>query len=362
MQSPGRLLFCFSVSLILVASGRRSAAQTLTPPPLDAPTIGVGAPHSTGSGTGAIFGVVTDTDGALVPGAKVALLDRDSRPLQTAVTGNDGHFSFRDAGPGSFTVTAVAAGMEGGSREVSLQEGELLEMPELMLRVATANTDVEVRLTREEIATEDMHVEEKQRLLGFAPNFYVTYDWQAPALTAKQKFKLAGRAIVDPASFGIVAGIAGIEQATNTFPGYRQGAAGYAKRYGSGFGDFSIGTVLGGALLPAMFHQDPRYFYKGTGSNRSRAFYALSTGFIARGDNGRWQPAYAAVLGDFASGAISNLYYPAGSRSGATLTVENGLLGVAANGVGNLVQEFFFKKITPGSRKAALPQGDSMSR
>ena len=171
-------------------------------------------------------------------------------------------------------------------------------------------------------------------------------------MTPKQKYKLAVRSIVDPATFIIVGGFAGLEQATNEFSGYRQGAAGYGKRYGAGLADTDIGAMLGGAVLPVLFHQDPRYFYKGTGTKWHRTLYALSTAVIARGDNGKWQPAYAGVLGDFASGAISNLYYPASNRNGAELTIENGFLAVAGTGVGNLLQEFVLKKISSGIKAA----------
>ena len=291
--------------------------------------------------------------GALVPGARVVLLDKATQTSRSAVTNEEGRFRFSGAAAGDYRIAVSANGLEPGAVEASLRDGELLELPDIALRVATANSDVEVRLTQEDIAEDDIRVEEKQRLVGMVPNFYVAYDWNAPPLTAKQKFKLAGRAIIDPANFVIVGGIAGLQQASNNFAGYGQGAVGYWKRYAAGFGDFSIGTALGGAVLPVIFRQDPRYFYKGTGSARSRALYALSTGFIARGDNGKWQFAYASVMGDFASGAISNLYYPASNRSDGAVAVENGFLGIAFNGLGNLVQEFVLKKVTPGSRKTA---------
>jgi hypothetical protein len=304
--------------------------------------------------TGVVSGSVTDADGDLVPGAKVTLIDDASRQQRSFVTGTDGQFKFSGVEAGQFTVGVVAKGLEPWSSQATLQDGQSLELQPIALKVATANTDVQVTLTREEMAEEDIRVEEKQRLGGVIPNFYVVYDWNAPPLTTKQKYKLAVRTIVDPVNFVIVAGIAGLEQAGNSFPGFGQGASGYAKRVGAGYGDFSIGAMLGGAVLPELFHQDPRYFYKGTGTVRSRALYALSTAVISRGDNGRWQPAYANVLGNFASGAISDLYYPAGSRNGGALIVENGLVGIAADGLGNLVQEFVLRRLTPGSKKAAV--------
>jgi hypothetical protein len=338
MRSLCALLFCFPVFLTLLADAQQTAgpAALSTAATLD---------------SGAITGTVTDAAGALVPGARVVIVEKSTKRRRTAITAADGRFKFPGVEAGTFTLSVTADGLQPTAMDILLQDGELLEVPDIALRVGTANTDVEVRLTREEIAEEDMHAAEKQRLAGFVPNFYVVYDWTAPPLSTKQKFKLAARTIVDPANFVIVGGIAGVEQAETAFAGYGQGAAGYAKRYGAGFSDFSIGTVLGGAILPVLFRQDPRYFYKGSGSNRSRARYALSTGVIARGDNGKWEPAYAAVLGDFGSGALSNLYYPAGSRNGVSTTLENGFVGIAVNSLGNLIQEFFFKRITSSSNK-----------
>lgn len=301
-----------------------------------------------------LSGMVTDGDGALVPGAVVTLQMDESAQERSCVTGADGHFSFHGIGVGEFRLTISAKGMEGAQREGRLNEDESLELPAITLRVAGMTTQVEVSsLTEQELAETQMKAEEQQRLGGLIPNFYVTYDWKAAALTPKQKFRLAGRALVDPATFVIVGGFAGIEQASNEFSGYGGGWAGYGKRYGAGLADTSIGGLLGGAVLPVLFHQDPRYFYKGTGSVWSRAKYALSTAVIARGDNGRWQPAYAGVLGDFASGAISNLYYPASDRNGAGLTLENGALSVAFDGVGNLLQEFLLRKISSGATSSA---------
>ena len=195
-----------------------------------------------------------------------------------------------------------------------------------------------------------MHQEETQRLAGVLPNFYVVYDWHAPPLTAGQKYRLALRAAVDPTNFGLAAIFAGVEQADNSFAGYGQGAAGYGKRYGATMADGTVGTILGGAFFPALLRQDPRYFYKGTGSIVSRALYAVSTAVICRGDNGKWQPNYSSVLGDIATGAISNTYYPEANRNGVATTIEIGVLNAVEDGVGNLLQEFVFKHITPGTK------------
>jgi hypothetical protein len=139
--------------------------------------------------------------------------------------------------------------------------------------------------------------------------------------------------------------VAGAEQAKNIFPGYGQGAQGYAKRYGAAYADDVLGRVIGSAVLPSLFHQDPRYFYKGSGSVRSRISYAISRAVITRGDNGHVQPNYSHVLGSFAAGGISNLYHPAGDR-GVSLTLSNGLIETAGSAVDNLLREFLLRKIT----------------
>jgi len=105
--------------------------------------------------------------------------------------------------------------------------------------------------------------------------------------------------------------------------------------------------MIGGAILPSLLKQDPRYFYKGTGSTRSRFFYAIATTVICKGDNGHWQPNYSGLSASLASGGISNLYYPSADRNGVSLTFENSGIGLASGAVENLFQEFVVRKLTP---------------
>ena len=83
----------------------------------------------------------------------------------------------------------------------------------------------------------------------------------------------------------LIGGIAGVQQATINFSGYGQGAQGYGKRYGADYADLLTGTFIGSAILPSLLKQDPRYFYKGTGSTRSRILYAIANAVICKGDN-----------------------------------------------------------------------------
>jgi hypothetical protein len=297
---------------------------------------------------GSISGTVVDQNGNFVVAALVNLI-RDGSPQQV-VSDTEGHFVLQAVAPGPFQLSVVAEGFASQQRTGVLHPGESLDLLDVSLPVASATTEVQVRVTNNEIAEEQLKVQETQRVLGVIPNFYVTYNPDALPLSTKQKFELAWKTSVDPVTLAASGAIAGVEQANNSYRGYGQGTEGYAKRYGASFADSFVGVMVGGAILPALLKQDPRYFYKGTGSKRSRVLYALANAVICKGDNGRWQPDYSGILGSLASGGISNLYYPASSRNGAWLTFENTFIGIGGSGIGNIFQEFVVRKLTPHSR------------
>ena len=295
--------------------------------------------------SGSISGTIVDPTGGAVAGARVRLSRGDQSPDQEVVSGDDGQFSFADVAPGPFQLTITSAGFATQSSSGILQSGESYTVPQIALALATAVAEVRVVPTRIEVAEDQIKAQEKQRVLGVVPNFYVTYDHNAVPLSPKQKFELAWKTTIDPVSFGLTGAIAGIQQAQNDFSGYGQGAQGYGKRYGASYANFVAGTYIGGAILPSLLKQDPRYFYKGTGSKRSRILYAIANSVICKGDNGHWQANYSSIVGSLAAGGISNLYYPDEDR-GAELTFENTLIGIGESAAVNLLQEFVIRKLT----------------
>jgi Carboxypeptidase regulatory-like domain len=297
--------------------------------------------------SGSISGTVVDQSGAVVAGAQVTLTGEDQSLNQRALSGDDGQFSFANIAPGPFQLAIMSEGFATQTFSGILRSAEIYIVPQIALAVAAAVTEVKVRLSRTEVAEEQIKVEEKQRVLGVIPNVYVSYVPNAVSLTSKQKFELAWKTIVDPVTFVLLGGIAGVEQARNDLSGYGQGAQGYAKRYGANYADLVTGTFIGSAILPSLLKQDPRYFYKGSGSKRSRILYAIANSVICKGDNGRWQANYSNILGNLAAGGISNFYYPANDRNGAGLTFENAAIGIGASAVANLFQEFLIRKLTP---------------
>jgi hypothetical protein len=294
-----------------------------------------------------ISGTVLDVNSGMVSGAQVTLLALDHPASRTALSDDQGRFSFSDLAPGKFKLTVTSNGLEPyASSEIVLYAGEKLIVPEFRLSPAATTTNVQVSVTQTEIATEQLKAQEQQRVLGIFPNFYSSYIWDAAPLSTPQKYQLAVRSLVDPFSFVGTGVFAAGEQWQNTFPGYGHGAQGYAKRYGAAYADEALSRMIGSAILPSLLHQDPRYFYRGTGTKKTRALYAISQAIITRGDNGKMQPNYSYVLGSFAAGGLSNLYHPAGDR-GVGLTIGNGFLNVATHALDNLAREFLFRKLTP---------------
>lgn len=293
---------------------------------------------------GIIRGTIVDKDGALVANAKIVLEPAGAAFIES-LSDNGGNFNFTGVPPGPFKLSFTASGFATQTSSGVLQAGEDHVVPPIQLVVATT-VEVEVHETQVEVAEEQIHVEEKQRLFGVVPNFYVTYIPNAAPLDTRQKFQLGWKSLIDPVTFGLAGFFAGIEQANNTYSGYGQGAQGYGKRLGATYADFVTGTIIGSAILPALLKQDPRYFYKGTGSRKSRFFYAVANAVICKGDNGRWQPNYSNMLGTLAAGGISNAYYPASSR-GVGLTFENALIGIAGSAGASVFQEFFSRRLTP---------------
>ena len=299
---------------------------------------------------GSITGTVTDPKGAPLVGAKVSLTREDRSLGPDVMTGDDGRFTFASVTPGPFQVTISGEGFAAQTASGVLRSNENYQVPDVALAVATAVTEIRVELTTVEIAQEQIKEQEKQRVLGVIPNFYVSYVPNAAPLSPKQKFSLAWKSTIDPVSFGVTAVITGVQQGNDDFKGYGQGAQGYFKRYGANYADLAISTFIGGAIFPSILKQDPRYFYKGTGGWKNRAMYAIAMAVMCKGDNGKWQPNYSAIAGSFAAGGISNLYYPSSDRGG-TLIVENTLIGFGASAGANLLQEFVMKKLTPNLPK-----------
>jgi hypothetical protein len=302
-------------------------------------------------GAGTISGTVLDTNRDVVQGAKVAAAGQSGSAIRILESGSNGQFAFAELPADIYQLTVTAPGMNSFTSSVISVHGGETRLVSVTLSVFGGTSSVTVSGNKAQLAEEQVQIAVRQRLGGIFPNFYSSYDWNAPPLGAKQKFQLSFRSIIDPVPLFTAAAWAGVQQYRNTFPGYGGGIEGYGKRYGANLADNVTGILLSRGVYPSIFHQDPRYFYKGTGSIRSRILYAISAAVIARGDDGRWKPNYSEVLGTFSAAGISNLYYPASDR-GASLVLFNSLSGTGQSALKNLLREFVFKGLS-----SRLPRG-----
>ena len=300
--------------------------------------------------TGHITGTVSDVNNDVLSGATVVLEGPGLKGPRKVVSDDNGFFEFEQLDPGTYHITIMAEEFaDWSSPDLILSSGQYLILPASKLLIAKAVTAVNVSDSSVEVATEQVKVEETQRVFGIIPNFYVVYEPNPAPLTTKLKFQLALKTSSDAATVVGIGVLAGINQAGDT-PDYVQGAKGYAQRYGAAAADGFSDIMIGGAILPSLLHQDPRYYYQGTGSNKSRAFHALSSPFVCKGDNGKLQPNYSSIGGDLGSAALSNTYYPASNR-GAGLVFQNFLITTGERMLSTVLQEFVLHRLTPNREK-----------
>jgi hypothetical protein len=300
--------------------------------------------------TGHITGTVSDVNNDVLSGATVVLEGPSLKDPRKVLSDDNGFFEFVQLDPGTYHITIMAEEFaDWSSPDLILSSGQYLILPASKLLIAKAVTAVNVSDSSVEVATEQVTVEETQRVFGIIPNFYVVYEPNPAPLTTKLKFQLALKTSSDAATVVGIGVLAGINQAGDT-PDYVQGAKGYAQRYGAAAADGFSDIMIGGAILPSLLHQDPRYYYQGTGSNKSRAFHALSSPFVCKGDNGKLQPNYSSIGGDLGSAALSNTYYPESNR-GAGLVFQNFLITTGERMLSTVLQEFVLHRLTPNREK-----------
>jgi Carboxypeptidase regulatory-like domain len=297
-----------------------------------------------------IQGTVFDEGGGTVAKAAVTLTNIDTAETRTTESDSVGNYSFSALPAGAFTLLISAQAFNSFiDQRITVASNQTLQLPDITLRLAAVSSNTEVAASKQEVAEAQMQSELKQRLLGFLPNYYVVYFKDPAPLDASQKMRLALRLAVDPVTFGMAAVQAANETNSKDYVAYGTGAEGFAKRYAAAYADGFIGTMIGSGLLHVALRQDPRYYYKGTGSVRARVLYALSWSFRCKGDNGKWQITYSSLLGDIASSSLSGLYDPKGTSS--SQTVKYTMLSVASRSVNALLEEFLFKPMTTHSNE-----------
>ncbi len=298
---------------------------------------------------GSIRGTVLDTSDDPIPGATV-VLQLPAGDHFTSVTKDDGSFEFQNVTPGSaYQIAVTTEGFADWKSSVTVEPGQDKTLGPVQLRVLAAERKVTVSYSSKQVAAQQLKVEEHQRVLGFIPNMFVTYEPHPEPLTAKMKFHLTYKGLTHPTFSGFEALWAGVEQAAGT-PSYQLGAKGYGERFGANLASGASESLFGNAILPSLLHQDPRYFYRGSGTKGSRAWHAIAAPFVCQGDNGKSQPNYSQWGGSLISASLSNAYYPASDR-GAGLVFKNFGTNMGLHVVLGLAQEFVLGKFTSKGRQ-----------
>ncbi len=297
------------------------------------------------SGAAMINGIVIDRDGGYIPGAAVSIVGEKSEYKSSSTADATGHFTFDSLDAGNtYRLMITAPGFsEWDSPEIALQPGEDLNLDDIALKISAVETSV-TAVFAEHLAAQQVKHEEEQRVLGVVPSYYVAYEKNTLPMSPSLKFNLAIRAETDVVTFTGAALLAGIHQASDT-PAYQQGFKGYAQRYGAAYAGGVSDILIGGAILPSLLHQDPRYFYSGEGTTRQRVTHALRSIFLTHGDNGKIEFNYSGIGGDMASAALANTYYPSADR-GAHLFLANWAVLSAGRAANTLAQEFLGRLTT----------------
>jgi len=294
--------------------------------------------------TGCIWGMVVDTSGDPIPAATIVLQGPPGDRL-TAVTKDDGTFAFNEAPARvAYQIAVTAEGFADWSSSITVEPGQDKTLSEVKLRILAVQRAVTVNYSSKEVAAQQLKAEEQQRIFHFIPNLYVTYEPHPEPLSTKMKFHLAYKDLTQPAFFARVAGWAAVQQAAGS-PHWPQDAQGYGKRLGAGLADATTEDLVGNAILPSLLHQDPRYFYQGSGTKKSRAVHAVLAAFICKGDNGAWQPNYSTWGGSLIASSVSMAYYPSSDRDAAHVFKNFGI-GMGLHVAGGLAQEFILSKFT----------------
>jgi hypothetical protein len=189
---------------------------------------------------------------------------------------------------------------------------------------------------------DDSKGKQTKRMLWLVPNFAaVDANKQLPPLSTREKFVLAARdSVVDYSSYTWTGILAGQAMLLNSDPELGHGIAGYGRYYWRSFVDGVSGTFFTEAIVPAITHEDPRYYTMENGGFFRRTGYAISRAFVTKTDSGGTTFNWSEVAGNGLEAALSNAYYPPQER-GLSQTARNWGTQMESAVLNHVFQEFW---------------------
>lgn len=189
---------------------------------------------------------------------------------------------------------------------------------------------------------DDTQGQQTKRIFWLVPNFAaVSAHTQLPPLSTREKFVLAAHdSVVDYSSYSWAGILAAQSMALNSDPELGHGIAGYGRYYWRTFTDGVSGTFFTEAIVPAITHEDPRYYTMGQGGFFRRTGYAISRTFVTKTDAGGTSFNWSEVAGNGLEAGLSNAYYPPQER-GLSQTAMNWGTQMESAVLNHVFQEFW---------------------
>jgi len=172
---------------------------------------------------------------------------------------------------------------------------------------------------------------------------------QFHTLTQAERNRLYFNTMINPLSFARCAFSAGVDHASDKPSEWEQGASGYGKRFANILGQYSIQrTVTYG--LGSVLHEDTRYFNSGKQGFWPRTGYALSSGILARHDDGTRHISISQIGGVAAGAFLARTWLPPSQYSAGDAAVSFGITMASNIGFG-VVKEFLPDLLRPFRKK-----------
>ena len=171
-----------------------------------------------------------------------------------------------------------------------------------------------------------------KRVLFIIPNFRsVAAGSVLPPQPIREKFSTALSDTIDPANFALSALVAAYDYGRNATPEFHTGGVAFGRYYWHALADQSIENTSVEFLVPALTHEDTRYYTLGRGSVGKRIEYSVTRVLITRNDAGKETLNLGEILGAGLAAGVSSRYYPQSQRDAGSVLSSYALnLGIDA--------------------------------
>ncbi|MDD5544100.1 MAG: hypothetical protein PHX83_13095 [Acidobacteriia bacterium] len=176
-----------------------------------------------------------------------------------------------------------------------------------------------------------------------SPNDTTVHDTKNASpnsITKKERAKIFVRGAFGPSAIAGAAVTGGLNQERDKPATWPQGAGGFARRFGSAFGQHVVKeSIMAG--VGAAHHEDPRHYRSHESGFWTRTKYAVKSTFVVpRTDREGKTVSLGRLSGDFGSGMVSRAWWPTTGSVVAT-GLESGGISLGVDVGANVFREFW---------------------